>query len=627
MYIRETKTTIKGKTYIVHRLVEAYKSAESKPRQRVIMHLGTLEVPKNRWKELAFLLEQRIHGQAMLQSLTPDLDRTADDLYARGSFSKARPQAEEQAEQERDLVKVDLNSITMSESRSLGPELVGDHMWERLGFEETLENCGMDEQQRSVAKALVLGKLIQPSNELDTWRWLNKRTSMAEMTAQDIAGLGKDSYYETADLLFENKSRIEMELYNRETRLFSLDRRLFLFDLTNTYMEGDAKGNGLAKYGKSKEKREDCPLVSLALVVDEKGFPVYSRICSGNQSEPKALAEVLQELEKDAGVLSDSRKPIIVIDRGIATRANIDMLKEKGYSYTVIERGPAEKEYEDGYRELKEVLSGENPQDKLSCMGWQQLGEKDSVYIKSVECEDSARILCYSVRKEAKELSMDRLKEQRFLEDMDRLKKSVEAGNIMVPFKVGERIGRIRQKYPGIGACYEIDILYREDGKLAKSLQWAKKPIGAQRPILAGCYVIETDRKGISAQEIWHDYITITRVEAAFRDLKSELGLRPIFHHTEERTKSHLFIGVLAYHILVGIENTLLEKGDHREWKSVKSVLSTHQRATIILTGEDKTVYHIRVSGTPETEHLDIYRCFGIKDRLKRKRTVLNQRK
>lgn len=627
MYIREAKTTIKGKTYTVHRLVEAYKTVDGKPRQRVIMHLGTLEIPKNRWKELAFLLEQRIHGQATIQSLTPDLERAADELYARGRFSKAKPQAEEQAEQDRELVEVDLHSISMTESRSLGPELVGGHMWERLGFEEILENSGMNALQRSVAKALVLGKLIQPTSELDTWRWLNKRTSLAEMTEEDITGLGKDSYYETADVLYANKSRIELELYNRETGLFSLDRRLFLFDLTNTYMEGDAKGNGLARYGKSKEKREDCPLVSLALVVDERGFPVYSRICRGNQSEPAALADVLEELEKDAGVLTGGRKPVIIMDRGIATRSNMDALKEKGYSYTVIERGPSEKEYEDDYRELKEALAGENAQEKLSLLGWQQAGEKECVWIKGVECADSARILCFSIRKEAKELSMDRLKEQRFLEDMERLKKSVEAGNIMVPFKVGERIGRILQKYSGIGTCYGIDILYREDGKLAKSLQWTKKPIGAQRPILAGCYVIETDRKGIGAQEIWQDYITITRVEAAFRDLKSELGLRPIFHHTEERTKSHLFIGVLAYHLLVGIENVLLENGDHREWKTVKSVLSTHQRATIILTGADKALYHIRVSGTPETDHLDIYRCFGIKNRLKRKKTVLNQRK
>jgi len=627
MYIREVKTKIKGKTYIVHRLVEAYKTVEGKPRQRVIMHLGTLDVPKNRWKELAYLLEQRVLGQTAFLSLTPDLDTLADELHARGSFSKSKPQAQEQAEQERDLATVDLNSVSMSESRSLGPELVCDHMWNKLGFEEILEDCRMKPQQISVAKALILGKLIHPSSELDTWRWLNTRTALVEMTPRDIAGLGKDLYYEVADILYANKDKIEMDLYTRETTLFSLERRLFLFDLTNTYMEGDAKGNGLAKYGKSKEKRQDCPLISLALMVDDKGFPVYSRICKGNQSEPKALNEVLEELETNGSMYTGGKKPIIVMDRGIATRANITIMKEKGYSYTVIERGPAEKEYEASYEELKGILQEENSQEKLSNLGWQQIGTKNGVYIKGVECEDFTKVLCYSVRKEAKELSMDRLKEQRFLEDIEKLKKSIEAGNIMIPHKVGERIGRIRQKYPGIGTCYDIDIIYGEDQKLAKSLQWSKKRVGEQRPILAGCYVIETDRKGLNAEEIWHDYITITRVEAAFRDLKSELGLRPIYHQTEERTKSHLLIGVLAYHLLVGIENTLLEKGDHREWKTIKSVLSTHQRATIIFTGEDRTVYNIRVSGNPESEHLFIYNCFGIKDCMKRKKTMVNQRK
>ncbi|MDO8685538.1 MAG: hypothetical protein Q7J78_02590 [Clostridiales bacterium] len=121
--------------------------------------------------------------------------------------------------------------------------------------------------------------------------------------------------------------------------------------------------------------------------------------------------------------------------------------------------------------------------------------------------------------------------------------------------------------------------------------------------------------------------VSPARVESAFRDLKAELGLQPIYHQKEDRTKVHLFIGVLAYHLLVGIENNLLQKEDHREWKTIKSVLSMHQRATIILTGEDNTVYHIRISGSTETGHLEIYHCFGIKDRLKRKKTVLNQRK
>ena len=210
---------------------------------------------------------------------------------------------------------------------------------------------------------------------------------------------------------------------------------------------------------------------------------------------------------------------------------------------------------------------------------------------------------------------------------MEKLKKSVEAGNIIIPHKVGERIGRVRQKYPGISTCYNIDVICDDTNKITKGLSWTKKRAGEQRPILAGCYVIETNREGLDALDIWRDYITITRVESAFRDLKSELGLRPIYHQTENRTKSHLFIGVLAYHLLVGIENTLLQREDHREWKTIKKVLSTHQRSTIILTGEDMTVYHIRVSGNAETSHIEIYSCFGIKDRLKRRKTVLNQRK
>lgn len=634
MYIRAVKTRIKDKTYIAHRLVESYKNAEGKPRQRTIMNLGILDIPKNRWTELAFLLEQRINGQRVFLSGTPELEKTADDLYARGDFSKSEPKAREEAEQKREIVKVDLNSVSVSESRSLGPELVAANQWQLLELEETLEDCRFNERQRSVAKALILGKLIAPSSELETWRWLNNRTALSEMTSEDVTGLGKDSYYETADLLYKNKDKIELALYNRETTLFSLERRLFLFDLTNTYMEGECKCNGLAQYGKSKEKRKDCPLVSLALMVDEKGFPVYSRICKGNQSEPETLIEVLEELKCAGRLQTGSKQPMLVMDRGIATHKNIETLNERGYSYIVIERRPAENEYEADYRELKGIISGKEPEGLLSALGWQQgwsqtvsaaraSGRANEVYIKRKEYDGRTSVLCFSVNKEAKELSMSKLKETRFLEDISRLKASVEAGNIILAHKVGERIGRIKQKYPGIGNCYEIELVCGEREGHSKSVRWTKKAIGERLPILAGCYVIETNRAGIPAAEIWRDYMTLTRVESAFRDLKSELGIRPIYHQLEERTKSHLFIGVLAYHLLTGIENRLLEKGDHREWKTIKAILSTHQRSTVTMTGENRNLYHIRVSGKPEVEHLNIYRCLGVKDHLKTKKTVV----
>lgn len=619
MYIRATKTKIKGKEYVVHRLVEAYRNENGQPRQRVIMHLGTIDVPKERWKELAWLLEQRVLGRITFTSLSSELEAAADDLFARGTFAMSVPTAREQLEQTRDLVKVDLSSVSTSESRSLGPELVAAEMWNRLGLEQLLGGLGLRPKQIAVAKALVIGKLVKPSSELATWSWFNSQTALSEMTAVDIAGLGKDAFYETADLLYARRREIEAALYERETTLFSLERRLFLFDLTNTYFEGNAKQNTVAKYGRSKEKRRDCPLVSLALMVDAMGFTVYSQIYDGNQSEPRSLGDVLDELSRLPDHGGD--KPVIVMDRGIATAGNVELLQARGYSYAVIERAPVEKQYLDEYTQLRTLLDGGCTTD-LQPAGWSAV--RPGVYVRKVQQSDVAHVLSFSISKQEKELAMDSQREQRFLADLARLRRSVEAGNIVVPAKISERVGRLKQKYPGIGHCYQVDVAVSDGEKRATSLRWTKLRPGEERPLSAGCYVIETSLVHMTAEEIWNDYMTLTRVEAAFRDLKSELGLRPVYHQKASRTRSHLFIGVLAYHLLVGIENILRQHGDHREWKTIREVLSTHHRTTVNLVGAERQIYHVRVSGTPESCHQSIYRCLGVVDRLKRKKSITN---
>lgn len=606
----------------MYRLVEAYRNENGDPRQRTIMHLGTIDLPENRWKELAFLLEQRYLGQMSFTSRSPDLEQMADDLFARAEFAQARPAAEQKAKDERDLATVDLNSVRIGQSRSLGPELAVQAVWDDLGLADLLRQNHFSERQISVAQALVFGKLIEPGSELSTWRWFQEKTALVEMTPEDIRGLGKDSFYEVGDLLFEIKEALELALYNKETELFRLGRRLFLFDLTNTYFEGNGLKNSLAHRAKSKEKRLDCPLVSLALLVDDQGFPVYSRILKGNQSEPETLSAVLEDLKSKTELRLDQQKPILIMDRGIATTENLRLIRQKQYDYTVIERAPTEKDYEEEYRELKGLLDRQTSAEELAAAGWQQVRDGLTVYARSIDIPEGTHVLVFSLLKEAKELAMDEQKEQRLTEDLKNLKKSVRKGSILLPDKVNVRIGRIRQKYPGYASLYEIDSVIDDSGKKAVDLTWQKKTVADQRPILAGCYVIETNRHQLTAVDIWQEYITLTRVESAFRDLKSELGLRPVYHQNAQRTKAHLFISVLAYHLLVGMETRLRWHDDHREWKTIRSILETHQRTTVMMTSEDNELIQIRVSGIPESSHHEIFKCLGVSDRLKRTKTI-----
>jgi transposase len=624
MFIREYKTKNKKlkTTYITHRLIESYRT-EKGPRQRIVMHLGKLELPKKRWEELAAILEARLSGQTSFLEEDKTIASIADDVLRHNQFVKKQREEDIEIAGEADMQEINLNRIGKTLDRSLGPELIANTIWERLDFDQILKKCGFNAIQLSLAKAIILGRLIRPGSELSTWKWFQNTTALIEMTPYDLTGMGKDMFYEIGDLLFMSKAEIEKELAEKEKKEFMLDKKVFLYDLTNTYIEGSATGNKKARRGKSKEKRNDCPLVALALVVDESGFPLFSQIYEGNKSEPETLADVLKRLEKDGERAFNGRKPVLIMDKGIATNDNIELIKSKQYEYTVVTRRQAEKDYEKEFSSIKTSIEGHNVNIPD---GWEVVDKKSSVYVKQIMDENICHVLSISTSRAGKERSMDELKEKRFIEDMGKIKKSFEKGYIVLPVKVAERVGKVKGKYPSIAKYYEIDIKISDDGKKVTEVLWWKKPSRLQRSTLTGCYVIESTQKNLSGKEIWYQYMQMNRVECAFQDLKSELGLRPIHHQTEKRTDAHLFIGVLAYHLLNSIENILKANGDTREWNTIKQELSTHERSTVILNGANKKTYHIRVSGTPESNHNEIYRMLKVKDPLKSKKTCVFSR-
>ena len=187
-------------------------------------------------------------------------------------------------------------------------------------------------------------------------------------------------------------------------------------------------------------------------------------------------------------------------------------------------------------------------------------------------------------------------------------------------------MGRIKERYPSMSQYYEISLELDEKQKKVVNISWEKLPSREKRATLTGCYVMETSHRDLGAQEIWRLYTTLVKVEEAFRDLKTDLGFRPVHHQLAERTEAHLFISVLAYHLLILIERELRKHGDHRRWSTIRDVLSTHQRTTIIMTDENDQIHHIRSSGIPESEHKELYRMLNIKDQLKRNRSVKGKR-
>lgn len=612
MFIREVATYNKknGSTYITHKLVESYRTESNEVRQRIIMNLGTLTIPREDWKNLASALEAMLAGQETIFDDRSEINEIAAKAIEHHRLLQKKTEIKASRESNKQLVTVDLNTLNTTSDRSLGPELVANNEWNRLNFDDILKRCKFDNKEISLIKTMVIGKLIEPSGDLAVLDWLQNRSSINEMLPIDLSSIGKDLIYEISDKLLIHKDFIEEELRKQEGALFQLTPKAFLYDLTNTYFEDVCLDNELAEYGKCKNKRTDCPLVTLALVVDNYGFPAYSKIYAGNQSEPETLKDVLDKLLKEKVTLFQYIPPTFIMDRGIATKDNIALMKEMKLDYIVIERGAVEKEYKEQFENAKTEF------EKINKETQNQYGDNNDIYIKKIDhTEETCRVLCLSEGREKEEIAIDVKKEERFLKDVAKIKASINKGTIKESGKVFERVGRLKQKYSSIAKYYDVTVIEGEGTKKVTDLTWTKKEIiRKERNVLSGCCVIETTHKDYDALEIWKLYMTLTNVGEAFRALKTDLGIRPVYHQNKERTEEHLFISVLAYHLLINIERRLREKNDHRKWSTIKTELSTHRRNTIIFTDSNNEINHLRFSSIPESRHKEIYKLLDVKD-------------
>lgn len=596
MYIvkKEIKNNKTGKIYSYLQLMETIQT-DNGPKPRMLVHIGDFALTQEEQKILAVIIENKIKGKNIVK-FNDKLEKIADIAYVKYN-NKIIGHTEPKPEvPKNNFPEIDLSTSNISSSRFTGSELVGLEFWNRLNMDELLLSCGFSQKEADLAKVVILGRLISPGSDLHTYRWINDQSVLMEYFKTCFSHISKDMIYEIGDKLYLHKDQIEHKLRNNLKNLYPYIEKVYLYDLTNTYFEGNKVGSELCKRGKSKEKRTDCPLVTLALVVDQEGFPVYSKIYKGNQSEPATLKEVLQEVFEHRQNLQDYlQKPSIVMDRGIATSENLAYLKQESYSYFIIERKNQVKEYAIDFNDLSnfEEFKDNNHQ---------------SIYIKRIEESDSVKVLVHSTGREKKEKAIVNLHEKHFLEDCDRLIKSNQKNAIKDINKINIRIGRLKERYGSIAEKYRFILMNDEQDQCKiNEIKIEKTDKNPLKEDYAGCYVIQTDHKDLTGKEIWDFYMSLTEVESAFRSIKTELGTRPIYHQLDSRIESHLFISVLAYSILKSITYKLNQKNYKKSWKEIREVLRTHMRSTIIQNDKKGTVYSIRVTGIPEIKAKEIY--------------------
>ena len=300
--------------------------------------------------------------------------------------------------------------------------------------------------------------------------------------------------------------------------------------------------------------------------------------------------------------LADNRT--VIIDKGLATKDNLAHLQSAGFHYIIASRHKYPYQPDDDMTVIREKAS-----------------QGVKVEVKRYEKDGEVHLLCRSNQRKAKEKGIRTRQEDIFLERLDYYKTGLKKKNRTKSYpKLLEMIGRLRQKYPGASKLYDVDVIAESSPgentqTKAKNIVWTKRAKADDEEQQEGSYLLRTDRTDLEDKEIWETYTMLTRVKKAFRCLKSSLGIRPNFHQKEHRADAHVFITVLAYHLLHAIEHQLRSHGEYRSWSTIRKLLSTHHRLTLSYDEKDKNTtrrHHMRMCSLAEPSHQEIYRSLGL---------------
>ncbi|MCJ7558926.1 MAG: IS1634 family transposase [Gammaproteobacteria bacterium] len=614
MFIRKTTRKYKEKTYTNYLLVESVHTPKG-PRQKVICSLGDLSPrPARQWLQLAHKIEDALVGQANLfEAADAEVEQIVRQVRRRPTKKpRKRSSKRRDAAADEDLIAIHADQVRMERPREAGPVHVGYQFWKRLGMEEILRGLDFNSRAIQLTCAMTLNRLIHPSSEHAMPDWI-RRTALDDILGVDFNPLVEDPLYRNLDRLHPNRVAVERALVERERNLFNLDQTIFLYDLTSTYFEGKALRNPKAQRGYSRDKRPDCKQVVVGLVINRDGFPIAHEIFAGNVQDRQTLGTMLDLLAQRVGFVEGQT---VVVDRGMAYPENLQEIKDRQLHYIVATRQSERDAWlddfqdQEGFEEIIRVPSPLNPFQK-----------KSKVQVKRKQSNGETFVLCTSSERTEKDRAIREKQEQRFLADLAKLQKRISRGRLVREVAIGEAIGRLKERYPRV-ARYHTLRFDTENRTLRHEPEEAMKE---KAEMLDGAYLLRTDRDDLEAKEAWLLYMTLTRAENAFRAMKSPLAERPIFHHLEHRVETHIFLCVLAYHLLVAIETTLLEQGCHTSWATVRQTLATHQVATIVLPTDGGKILQIRKATAPEPEHVELYRLLEVPTEIMRPQRTWTQ--
>ena len=566
MFLRPHHRDKDGKRHTYWSLVETIRTADG-PRQRTLCHLGELnDSAQARWLKTIDVFNDA--GERHQLKLFPsDIAPPPDDA---------------------EVAQVVVQRVRLERTRQLGPALLGLALWRQLRLDEFFETrvdaVPADVPWSRVAAILAINRLCAPGSELAIEERWYPTTALDDLLHLPEGAINDTRLYRTLDHLLPQKTALERHLTARYGELFAAEFDVLLYDLTSSYVEGAAPKNPMMHRGYSRDHRPDCLQVVLAVIVNVDGFPLSYETFDGNRADVTTLETVMRMVERKYG----QARRVWVFDRGIVSDANLAAIRRRGGQYLVGTRRSTLRHVEQA------LLEG----------SWTQVRDEVEAQLVPIPGGTETYVLCRSTARREKELAIRRRFSTRLEDRLRGLEMRVATGRLKDRAKIERVLGRLQASYASVADLYEMAVR-DEDGPLR--LHWRLiEERRAWRDAREGAYLLRTNLVGQTVEELWTKYIQLTEAEAAFRALKSELAVRPVFHQLERRAKAHVLVAFLGYALWVTLKHLLHRRGTGLTPARALALLATLQSADIILPTTDGREIRLRrvTQPTPEQQRL-----------------------
>ena len=574
MFLRRNDRQKDGKGHTYWSLVETVRTPDG-PRQRTLCYLGELNgSAQARWLKTIEVFNEQ--GESHQLKLFPsDVAAPEDDAA---------------------VARVRLDQVRLERSRWFGDCFLGLELWKRLeldGFWEALLDRPDDAAEvpwSRIAALLAVNRLCAPGSELAIEERWYPATALDDLLGIAEGKINDTRLYRCLDRLLPHKTQLERHLTGRYGELFRAEFDVLLYDLTSSYVEGAAEKDPMMRRGYSRDHRPDCKQVIIALIVNGEGFPLSYETFDGNRADVTTVEAVLRMVERKYG----RARRVWVFDRGVVSEENLEALRRRGGQYLVGTPRSKLKQFE------RQLLEG----------GWEQVRPDVEVKLVPTPQGEETYILCRSTARQAKEQAIHSRFSTRMEKALTALQKRVGEGQLKDRNKIERRLGKIQARHPQVADLYEVGVT-EKDGALA--LQWqALEGRQTWQRAREGAYLLRTNLPPDKPESLWKNYIQLTEAEAAFRALKSELSIRPIFHQLERRAKAHILVAFLGYALWVTLKHLLIRNRSAFSPAKALALLGTLVSADIVLPTTDGREIRLRRVTTPSAEQKQLLDQLGI---------------